>query len=132
MEGNVFTIRPLINSFHSAFFIIFLGCHRGMNSTAILSSSSEKLPPPARLAHPLEAMARLFMVNVGEFQILYKVLDTCRLATLGKVALVVVLILSAKVLSLLIAINNNCVAFRTDTFRLQRSNVPVEGYGRFL
>ncbi|KFD56154.1 LOW QUALITY PROTEIN: hypothetical protein M514_02932 [Trichuris suis] len=100
MAGDVFRFLLIyvifLFGFSQAFFIIFLGCHRGMNSTAILSSSSEKLPPPARLAHPLEAMARLFMVNVGEFQILYKVLDTCRLATLGKVALVVVLILSAK------------------------------------
>ncbi|KHJ43908.1 ankyrin repeat protein [Trichuris suis] len=93
MAGDVFRFLLIyvifLFGFSQAFFIIFLGCHRGMNSTAILSSSSEKLPPPARLAHPLEAMARLFMVNVGEFQILYKVLDTCRLATLGKAVFIV-------------------------------------------
>ncbi|XP_003378400.1 ankyrin repeat-containing domain protein [Trichinella spiralis] len=89
MAGDVFRFLLIyvifLFGFSQAFFIIFLGCHRGMNTTEILSSSSERMPPPDTLAHPLEAMARLFMVNVGEFQILYKVLDTCRLATLGKV-----------------------------------------------
>ncbi|KRY91660.1 Transient receptor potential cation channel subfamily V member 6 [Trichinella pseudospiralis] len=88
MAGDVFRFLLIyvifLFGFSQAFFIIFLGCHRGMNTTEILSSSSERMPPPDTLAHPLEAMARLFMVNVGEFQILYKVLDTCRLATLGK------------------------------------------------
>ncbi|KRY00804.1 Transient receptor potential cation channel subfamily V member 6 [Trichinella pseudospiralis] len=91
MAGDVFRFLLIyvifLFGFSQAFFIIFLGCHRGMNTTEILSSSSERMPPPDTLAHPLEAMARLFMVNVGEFQILYKVLDTCRLATLGKVLL---------------------------------------------
>ncbi|VDP16088.1 unnamed protein product [Soboliphyme baturini] len=86
IAGDVFRFLLIymifLFGFSQAFFIIFLGCHREMNTA---NYSTDRLPLPENLAEPLESMARVFLMSVGEFSAIYKVLDTCRLAVLGKV-----------------------------------------------